>query len=39
MAYTTKTEEYLPQGGATDDEIDVFFIFVAHLKIVTKILL
>ena len=30
MAYTTKTEEYLGRGGATDDEVDVF-LFLQHI--------
>ena len=36
MTYTTKPAEYLRGGGATNDEIDDFFIFAAHLEMVGK---
>ena len=36
MAYTTKAAEYLRGSGATNDEIDDFLIFEAHLKMVGK---
>ena len=36
MAYCTKAVEYLRGNGVTNDEIDIFFIFVAHLKMVRK---
>ena len=36
MAYTTKAAEYLGGVGSTNDEIDFFLIFVAHLMMVGK---
>ena len=36
MANTTIATEYLREGGATNDKINYFFIFVAHLKVEGK---